>query len=64
MEYKCNYFLGSDRSRWQADVPNYQAMVYEDIYPGINLKYYGNGREMEYDFQVSPGRLFNNSDRV
>ena len=55
MEYKCNYFLGSDRSRWQADVPNYQAMVYEDIYPGINLKYYGNGREMEYDFLVSPG---------
>ena len=55
MDYKCNYFLGNDPTKWRTDVPNYSAVVYEDIYPGIDLKYYGNGKQMEYDFIVSPG---------
>ncbi|MGB3478964.1 MAG: hypothetical protein WBB67_07370, partial [bacterium] len=55
MEYKCNYFLGNDPDKWRTDVTNYEAIVYENIYPGIDLKYYGNGRQMEYDFIVSPG---------
>jgi len=55
LEYNTNYFLGTDRSRWQANVPNFEAVVYRDLYPGIDLKYYGNGHRMEYDFQVSPG---------
>ncbi len=55
LTYRCNYFLGNDQSRWQANVPNFEAVVYEGIYPGIDLKYYGNGHEMEYDFLVSPG---------
>jgi hypothetical protein len=56
MEYKCNYFLGNDPSKWHTDVPNYKAVVFEDIYAGIDLKYYGNGDgKMEYDFLVSPG---------
>ena len=54
-EYKCNYFIGNDPAEWHTDVPNYKAVVYEEIYPGIDLKYYGNGLEMEYDFIVSPG---------
>jgi len=55
LEYKCNYFLGNDPAKWRTNVPNYSAVVYEDIYPGIDLKYYGNGKQMEYDFIVSPG---------
>ena len=55
MEYKCNYFIGNDPNKWQTDVPNYAAVMYEEIYDGIDLKYYGNGRQMEYDFIVSPG---------
>ena len=55
MEYKCNYFIGNDPNEWHTDVPNYQAIVYEDIYSGIDLKYYGNGKHMEYDFIVEPG---------
>ena len=55
MEYKCNYFIGNDPNEWHTDVPNYQAIVYEDIHNGIDLKYYGNGKQMEYDFIVSPG---------
>ena len=55
MEYKCNYFIGNDPNEWHTDVPNYEYVLYEDVYPGIDLKYYGNGRQMEYDFIVSPG---------
>ncbi|MCX6835174.1 MAG: SBBP repeat-containing protein, partial [candidate division Zixibacteria bacterium] len=55
LECKCNYFIGNDPMGWHANVPNYDAVVYEDVYPGINLKYYGNGKQMEYDFVVSPG---------
>ncbi|MFH1699353.1 MAG: SBBP repeat-containing protein [Candidatus Zixiibacteriota bacterium] len=39
LELRCNYFLGSDRSRWRTDVPNYEAIVLRDIYPGIDLHY-------------------------
>jgi hypothetical protein len=55
MDYKCNYFLGNDPSGWRIDVPNYQAVLLEEVYPGIDLAYYGNGRQMEYDFRVSTG---------
>jgi hypothetical protein len=55
LDYKCNYILGNDPSGWYPGVPNYDAVVYEEVYPGISLKYYGNGQQMEYDFIVSPG---------
>gem|GEM_PF-595053 len=58
MEYRCNYFIGNDPNEWNTDVPNYEAIVLEDVYPGIDLKYYGNGKQMEYDFIVSPGANF------
>ena len=52
---KSNYFLGNDPSRWQRDVPQFARVRYEDIYPGINLVFYGSHGQMEYDFQVVPG---------
>jgi hypothetical protein len=55
LEYKCNYFLGSDPEKWQTDVPNYRAVTYQEVYDGIDLKYYGSGSHLEYDFIVSPG---------
>jgi hypothetical protein len=58
IDYKCNYFIGNDRSKWATDVPNYTAVRYENIYDGIDLKYYGNGKQMEYDFIVEPGADF------
>ncbi|UCG62910.1 MAG: SBBP repeat-containing protein [Candidatus Zixiibacteriota bacterium] len=55
LDYKCNYFLGNDQTRWQTNVPNYSSILYRNIYNGINLRYYGNGSELEYDFIVAPG---------
>ena len=55
LDHKCNYFIGNDPDGWQTDVPNYRAVVLEEVYPGIDLAYYGNGRLVEYDFRVSAG---------
>jgi len=55
IDYKCNYFYGNDPSGWRTNVPNYEVITYEEVYPGIDLKYYGNRKHMEYDFVVSPG---------
>jgi hypothetical protein len=56
MEYKCNYFLGNDPSKWHTDVPNYEAITLKDIYPGINLKYSGDGNgQAAYEFIAAPG---------
>ncbi|TFH64612.1 MAG: hypothetical protein E4G91_05245 [Candidatus Zixiibacteriota bacterium] len=45
MEYKCNYFLGNDPAKWHTDVPNFGAITLKDIYPGIDLKYSGDGND-------------------
>src|SRR5579871_3915972 len=50
-----NYFLGNDPAKWRSDVPTYAKVKYEGIYSGIDLVYYGNQRQLEYDFVVSPG---------
>ena len=50
-----NYFLGKDPNQWHTGVPTFRKIAYENIYPGINLVYYGNHRQLEYDFIVGPG---------
>jgi hypothetical protein len=50
-----NYFIGNDPSKWRANVPTYAKVKYEGIYSGIDLVYYGNQRQLEYDFIVAPG---------
>src|SRR5438105_1528390 len=52
---KSNYFRGSDPSRWVTDVPHYGRVEYQNVYAGVNLNYYGNGRQLEYDWIVAPG---------
>lgn len=48
-----NFFLGNDPSRWQRDVPSYARVKYTAVYPGIDQIYYGNQRQLEYDFVVA-----------
>lgn len=52
---KRNYFIGNDPARWTTDVPLYSKVHYQQVYDGIDLLYYGNQRQLEYDFQVAPG---------
>jgi hypothetical protein len=50
-----SYFIGSDPAKWRRDVPAYAEVTYREIYPGIDLLYYGNQGQLEYDFVVHPG---------
>jgi len=50
-----NYFLGSDRSAWRTGVVAHGRVLYEQVYPGIDLVYYGNQRRLEHDFVVAAG---------
>lgn len=52
---RSNYFIGNDPKNWHANVPNYAKVRYENIYPGIDLVYYGNQSQLESDFVVAPG---------
>ena len=50
-----NYFIGNDPAKWRSNVSTYAKVKYAGIYPGIDLVYYGNQRQLEYDFIVAPG---------
>ena len=50
-----NYFIGNDPEKWYTDIPNYQSIIYQDIYPSIDLIYYNIGDMLKYDFIVHPG---------
>jgi Beta-propeller repeat len=50
-----NYFVGHDPARWRRAIPQFGRVRYENVYPGINLLFYGNQGHLEYDFQVAPG---------
>ena len=52
---RSNYFIGNDPKKWRTNVPNYAKVKYADVYPGVNLVYYGNQGKLEYDFVVQPG---------
>ena len=50
-----NYFVGSDESAWQTDVPTYGEIARRQIYPGIDVVFHGKGGRLEFDFVVGPG---------
>jgi hypothetical protein len=52
---KSNYFIGNDSRQWRTNVSNYSKVRYQDAYPGVDLVYYGNQQQLEYDFVVAPG---------
>jgi hypothetical protein len=52
---RSNYFIGNDRTKWRTNVPNYSEVKFQSVYPGIDLVYYGNQSQLEYDLVVAPG---------
>src|SRR6185503_18248465 len=50
-----NYFAGSDPTAWRTGIPSFTRVRYAQVYPGIDMVYYGNQRRLEYDFVVAPG---------
>jgi uncharacterized protein (TIGR03437 family) len=50
-----SYFIGNDPKNWRSGIPTYGKVEYAQIYPGVDLVFYGNQRQLEYDFVVAPG---------
>ncbi|MFO0698129.1 MAG: SBBP repeat-containing protein [Nitrospira sp.] len=50
-----NYFIGDDPTKWHTNIPTYQRVEYKNLYAGIDLVYYGNQGQLEYDLVVAPG---------
>jgi len=48
-------YLGNDRSKWRPSIPNYGRLSVPELYPGIDLVYYGSAHELEYDLTVKRG---------
>lgn len=52
---KINYLVGNDSSQWQASVPTFSKVRVEAVYPGVDVVYYGNRQNLEYDFNLAAG---------
>jgi hypothetical protein len=52
---KVNYFLRNKSEHWHTKIPTYSRVKYAQVYPGVDLVFYGNQRNLEYDFVVAPG---------
>src|SRR5690349_12644248 len=52
---KVNYVLGRDPRAWLTGIATYGKVRYAGVYPGIDVVFYGNQRELEYDFVLAPG---------
>ncbi|MBU6157672.1 MAG: gliding motility-associated C-terminal domain-containing protein [Bacteroidetes bacterium] len=50
-----NFFIGNDPSRWASECFSYQSITYQNIYPGIDLRYYIESDQLKYDFILQPG---------
>lgn len=59
LQGKSNYLIGNDSKNWRTNVPNFAKVRYKDVYPGVDLVYYGNQSQLEYDFVLVPGADLN-----
>lgn len=57
---KVNYLRGRDREKWVRNISTFEKVRYKNLYDGIDVVYYGNQRQVQYDFIVQPGASFEN----
>jgi len=55
LEGKVNYFIGNNREKWKTNIPTFGVVRYVNIYDNIDIRFYGNNREIEYDVVIRPG---------
>ena len=51
---KSFYYIGNDPRKWRTGIPQYGRVGYRDVYPGVDLVFYGNGDQLEYDLILGP----------
>ena len=54
-ECKVNYLMGNDSEKWKTNIPTYKSVVYKGIYKNVDMRFYGNNRQLEYDIIINPG---------
>jgi len=52
---RSNYYIGANVRNWKRGIPQYAAVSFKSVYPGIDLLYYGKDGQLEYDLVLSPG---------
>jgi uncharacterized protein (TIGR03437 family) len=52
---KTNYLIGADPNRWLRNLPTYGRIEYRNVYDGIDVAWYGDQGQIEYDFTIRPG---------
>ncbi|MGH9844190.1 MAG: SBBP repeat-containing protein, partial [Blastocatellia bacterium] len=52
---RSNYLIGDEPRNWHTGIPNYARVEYREVYPGVNLAFYGSQTKLEYDFVVASG---------
>lgn len=50
-----NYYIGNNPDLWRTGVKQYSTVSYRDVYPGVNMAFHGEQRQLEFDFIVAPG---------
>jgi hypothetical protein len=54
-DHVMSYFYGRAEADWRTGIPTSKAVLYKDLYDGIDLKVYGTEKAVEYDWVVEPG---------
>jgi len=52
---KINYLLGNNPAQWQTGIPTFAKVRLDQVYPGVDVVYYGNQQRLEYDFNLAAG---------
>jgi hypothetical protein len=52
---RSNYLIGNKPANWHRDIPQFARVRYRQVYPGVDLVYYGRQGQLEYDFELAPG---------
>lgn len=52
---RVNYLIGNQPEKWRTGVKTFARVRCGQVYPGIDLVYYGREEALEYDFEVGPG---------
>jgi len=56
LQGKVNYLVGNDQSKWRKGISTFRKVHYDNVWPGVDMIWYGTQTELEYDFVVKPGR--------
>ncbi len=52
---RVNYLIGGEQKNWHRDIPTFGRVRFHNVYPGVDVVYYGTPSALEYDLIVAPG---------